>query len=88
MSKTICLAIAAAISMTACSKPQSENVDSTTVGTAAGQMSGPDSLRAAGAGTTGTGTTGDSASRNTNDTSRVGRDTGRKSQAPYPNKQP
>ena len=82
MSRKMGLALALTISMGACSGPQRENVDSTTAATAAGRISGADSVR------TGNTARADSASRNTNDTSRIGRDTGRQSQAPTPNKQP
>ena len=82
MSKKLGLAFALTISIGACSAPQRDNVDSTAAGAAAGQIAGPDSLRADSV------ARADSASRNTNDTSRIGRDTGRQSQAPTPNKQP
>ena len=85
MTKKLYFAIAVAVSMTACSAPRNESVDSAGAGAAAGQMSGADSLRA---GIIDSNSRGDSASRILNDTARVGRDTGRQSQAPTPNKQP
>ena len=84
MFKKMCLAIAATIAMSACSAPRNESADSATTGAAAGQIAAPDSLKTR----TTDSVRADSASRNANDTSRIGRDTGRQSQAPTPNKQP
>jgi hypothetical protein len=83
--RKICVAISIAAAITGCSKGAEEQHDSATH--AAGDSSAryAPSLTSPSARTT-AGT--DSVGRSPIDTARVGRDTGRQSQAPAPNKQP
>ena len=83
--KNLCVAIAAVFAMVACSTGDKQTHDSA-MHAPAGQMAAPDTL-GTGAGAR-TKTRADSVGRSPIDTSRVGRDTGRQSQAPAPNKQP
>ena len=83
--RNICVAISIAVATTGCSKGGEEKHDSVThapADTSARYAPSLTSPRArASAGT-------DSVGRNPIDTARIGRDTGRQSQAPPPNKQP
>ena len=83
--RNLCLAIAVAFAAAACSTGEKQTRDSA-LHAPASRIATPDTL--AGGAVARVKGRADSVGRNPIDTARIGRDTGRQSQAPAPNKQP